>query len=115
MTYALIASPTHGNITVLGGLTGVDEYGDVTDGTTVLASGLCASILEQSRAVKRLDTQEPGVVRFLAARLPYGTPVTHGCRLRDETTGQVWVVDRATRTANPVMVMDVVCDVRDIS
>lgn len=110
----MIGMATH-TVDVLGGVTAEDEYGDSTDGATVLAAAVPASIMEKTKTVGRLDGQTPRTVRVVVGRVPAGTPVVQGCRLRDTAdSSRVWLVDAVAAQANPVMSMGVVLDLRRV-
>lgn len=99
-------------ISVLGG-TGIDEFGDPVDGTTVAASGVPASIIEQSKTVNDPASGTPRVVRSIIGRVPAGTPVTGDNRVRDERTGVTYVVDSTTQPSNPLWVQEIRLDLRE--
>lgn len=100
-------------VDVLTGTT-TDDYGDASDGTTVAATAVPVSILEQSRRASRYDTDAPRTVRFVAGRAPSGTPVAQGDRLRDTASSAVWVVDGVTQQANPILIPDLALELRRI-
>lgn len=106
----MLYAPTH-VVDVLTGTTD-DEYGDPVAGTTVAAANIPAAILESSARVSRLDTDTPRTVTILKGRLPSGTPVNDGDRLRDTLTGQLWLIDSASHNANPVIDADITLDLR---
>ena len=90
----------------------LDEFGDPEDDTQVAASAVPCSILESSKRVFREDSDTPRIVTYLVGRVPYGTPVSQGDRLRDTASGQLYLVDAPKHNANPIMTMDVVMDLR---
>lgn len=95
--------------------TDVDQFGDPTDGTTVAAANVAVSILERSVRAYRHDSQTPRQIPSLAGRAPAGTPVKQGDRLRDVTSGQLWVVDRVTTPSHPVMPVGMTMDLRALA
>jgi hypothetical protein len=77
--------------------TSQDDLGDVYDNATVAASGVPASILEQSpRQVYVPADGRHNVVRRYAARLGTEVSVTTADRIRDDRTGQVYVIDNVS-------------------
>jgi hypothetical protein len=105
----MLYRPTH-VVSVLTG-TVLDQYGDVTDASTVAATGVPVSIVERPPKVDREDTATPRVVLAAAGRAPAGTPVSQGDRL-EAADGTVWVVDAAHQPTSPVMQMDVRLNLR---
>ena len=97
-------------VTVYTGAT-VDDYGDPTDGNTIAASNLAASITEKTRRIYRYDSDTPRTVRWYAVRLPNGTPVSQGDRIVD-STGTAYLVDGVTQQVNPVMACDLTLECR---
>lgn len=98
-------------VSILGGST-TDDLGDTYDGTTVSASGVIASILEQRQIVTTPADSRAQVVRLYTGRLPYSAVVSTSNRIRDEQTGDVYVIDNVSRVANPVLQQDVRLDLR---
>lgn len=98
-------------LTVLRGTT-TDVYGDEQDTDTVIASGIPASLTEQSRRVTTRDDPTPRIVRYAVARVPAGTDVSDQDRLRDERTGAIYIVDAVSSMANPAAVPDIRLDLR---
>jgi hypothetical protein len=92
--------------------TAVDDYGDENDTTTVAATRIPASILEQRRLVSTPDDPQPRAVVFYTARVLATTDVRTGDRIRDETTGEVFIVDNHTRVSNPFIANDIRLDLR---
>lgn len=98
-------------VSILGG-SATDEFGDTVDGTTVAASGVPASLIEQSRIVRDPTDPTPRVVRFTTGRLPHGTTVTGDNRIQDETTNTIYIIDSVTKPDNPAWPQDVRVDLR---
>lgn len=92
--------------------TDTDEFGDPVDGATVAASGIPASIIEQSKTVRDRADEAPRTVRSYPCRLPAGTAVTIDNRIRDDATGAVYVIDSLTSPANPLWRQDLHLDLR---
>ena len=98
-------------VSVLGG-SGTDEFGDERDGTTVLASGIPASLIEASREASEPVTGLPRIVRTHVCRLPSGTDIDETKRLLDEQTGEVYIVVSVTHNANPVLAQPLRVDLK---
>lgn len=88
-------------VDVLTGTT-TNAYGDEVDADTVAAANVPVSILEQSRATNRQDTQTPRTVRSYTGRIHPNVTVKAGDRLRHNPTSTIWVIDDVTTNANPV-------------
>ncbi|MEH0586225.1 hypothetical protein QA942_19895 [Streptomyces sp. B21-106] len=98
-------------VEILRGTT-TDVYGDEQDTDTVIATGVPASLTEQSRRVTTRDDPAPRIVRYAVARVPAGTDVSDQDRLRDERTGTTYIVDAVSSMANPASVPDIRLDLR---
>ncbi|MFD4830139.1 hypothetical protein ACFWPV_09830 [Streptomyces uncialis] len=98
-------------VSVLGG-TSTDAFGDETDNDTVMASGIPASLIEAQRTVREPVTGNPRIIRTHVARLPPATDVDETKRLRDETTGETYIVTAVTRNANPAMTQPLRADLK---
>lgn len=98
-------------VSILRGTT-TDAYGDPVDGTTVAASGVLASLLEQRVGVTTGADDRVQQLRAITGRLPAGTDVEEGDRIRDERTGEIYVIDNVSRVQNPVVMADTRVDLR---
>ena len=98
-------------ISVLRGTT-TDAYGDEQDTYTPIATGVPASLTEQTRRVTTRDDPTPRVVRYAVARVAAGTDVIDQDRVRDERTGAVYIVDAVSQMANPALTPDLRLDLR---
>jgi len=98
-------------VTILRGTT-TDDYGDEQDTDTPIATGIPASLVEQSRRVTTRDNPTPRIVRYAVARVPARTDVTDQDRLLDEVTGVKYIVDAVSGMANPAMEVDRRLDLR---
>lgn len=107
MEQPVIATPTT-TVDVLRG-TSIDEFGDVLDADTVVLTGIPASIIERSQRVHGPKNSEDRIVRILKARLPNGTPVLKGDRLRD-AAGTLYLIDNLYQQANPFWKQDLSLD-----
>lgn len=98
-------------VSILGG-SGADAFGDETDGTTVLASAVPASLIESTRTAQELVTGTPRIIRTHICRLPPGTTVDETKRIKDESTGEIYIVVAVTRNANPVLTQPLRADLK---
>ncbi|MBD9700649.1 hypothetical protein IHE56_00790 [Streptomyces sp. ID01-12c] len=98
-------------LTVLRGTT-TDVYGDEQDTDTTVATGVVASLVEQSRRVTTRENPTPRIVRYAVARVPAGTDVRDQDRVRDERTGATYIVEAPSSMANPAMAVDLRLDLR---
>jgi hypothetical protein len=98
-------------LTVLRGTT-TDAYGDEQDADTVVATGIRASLTEQSRRVTTRDDPTPRIVRYAVGRVTAGTDITDQDRVRDERTGAVYIVEAVSSMANPAVAADIRLDLR---
>ena len=98
-------------LAILRGTT-TDGYGDEQDTNTPIATGIPASLIEQSRRVTTRDDPTPRIVRYAVARVPARTDVTDQDRVRDERTGAVYIVDAVSSMTNPAIQVDRRLDLR---
>lgn len=87
-----------------------DEYADevdVNDNTTLHASGVIASIIEQSRRAFVAAESRKTVVKNSIGRCTGGTDVIEGDRVKDERTQQFYFVEAVSAPATPRGVSDV--------
>lgn len=98
-------------VSVLGG-SSTDAFGDDTDGTTVLASGIPVSLTESTRTAMEPVTQTPRIIRTHVCRLPPDTDVDETNRIKDETTNEIYIVVAVTRNANPVIAQGLRADLK---
>lgn len=98
-------------ISILRGAT-TDAYGDEQDTNTPIATGIPASLTEQSRRVTTRDNPTPRIVRYAVARVPARTDVTDQDRVLDERTGAKYIVDAVSGMDNPAMEVDRRLDLR---
>jgi hypothetical protein len=98
-------------LTVLRGTT-TDVYDDEQDTDTAVATGVIASLVEQSRRVTTRENPTPRIVRYAVARVPAGTDIRDQDRVRDERTGATYIVEAPSSMANPAMAVDLRLDLR---
>lgn len=95
--------------------TTTDDYGDVTDNATVVATGIIASIREQSRTVFDPNTQQPRIVRFTEGVMPAGTDVVDTDQVRDDTYGITYFVEAVTQDREPGFTPDLKLQLKRVS
>lgn len=98
-------------VSVLGG-SSTDAFGDETDGTTVLASGIAASLIESTRTAQEPVTGTPRIIRTHICRLPPGTAVDETKRIKDESTDEIYIVVAVTKNANPFLAQPLRADLK---
>ncbi|GGW98719.1 hypothetical protein [Streptomyces chartreusis] len=98
-------------VTILRG-TEEDEFGDERDTDTPIATGIPASLVEQTRRVSGRENPTPRTVRYAVARVPAGTDITDNDRVLDERTGDKYIVDAVSGMANPAIQVDRRVDLR---
>ena len=98
-------------VSILGGA-GEDAFGDETDGTTVLAAGVPASLIESTRTASEPVSGIKRIVRTHVCRLPPGTAVDETNRIKDERTGEIYIVVSVTRNSNPVVAQPLRADLK---
>lgn len=92
---------TTGRYSVMRGST-LNEYDDEVDGDTIVVSGLLGSVIERTRQVFNPDDSRVATVRFLVGRFNYNADIQDGDRLKDDKTGEVYVVASVSRGSNAV-------------
>ncbi len=100
----MIATPTT-TVDVLRG-TETSTFGDLMDADTVAIANVAASIIEQRQRPHQPRDGEDRNVRYFKGRVPRGTGVAKGDRLRDRTTGAVYVVESVYTQSNPFWSQD---------
>ncbi|MCX4704356.1 hypothetical protein [Streptomyces sp. NBC_01373] len=98
-------------VSILGG-SSTDGFGDETDGTTVLASAISASLIESTRTAMEPVTGTPRIIRTHICRLPPGTDIDEDKRIKDEQTNETYIVVAVTRNANPVLAQPLRADLK---
>jgi hypothetical protein len=98
-------------ISVLRGTT-TDAYGDEQDTDTVVAAGIPASLIEQTRRTTTRDDPTPRVIRYAVGRVTAGTDITDQDRIRDERTGATYIVDAVSSMTSAAVAADMRLDLR---
>jgi hypothetical protein len=109
----MIAIPTT-TVTILGGSTQSD-FDDVLDSDTPAGANIPASIVEGRQIVATESDAQARVVRYYTGRLPHNTVIDSSNRIRDERTGETYVIDNVTTPRNPIIPQDVRLDLRRVT
>lgn len=109
----MLTTPTT-TITALGG-TSTSPYEDTVDGTTAVATGVPASIIEGREVMATESDPQARVIRYYIGRVPAGTDTSAWVRIRDERSNTVYVIDNVTSPTNPAVPMDVRLDLRRVT
>jgi len=91
-----------------------DEFGDATDTETVLASGILASLHKLDERTSSLASDRLQQLGMYAVRMKYGTDVQISDRIKDEKTGDVYVVADVVSDPSVARRVDVRCRVRKL-
>ena len=95
--------------------TGVDAFGDETDGGTVVASSILASLHERSQ---RQDARSDGGLRQVGSytmRCRHDIDVRQDDRVKDESDGRIYVVVEVEKAPSFGRKVDVRCSLRRLS
>jgi hypothetical protein len=80
------------------GTTPDPDYGNpIPNNTVPLSTAVVASIVEKNSRVWDPATQTPRVVRTVRGTVPSTTDILTGDRIRDDTNGELYVVQNVTR------------------
>lgn len=84
--------------------TSTDAYGDLVDTTTVVDgyAAMVGTVVEGSQATSRTSDGSGRDVRRFVGRFPSFVPVSDDDRIRDNGTGDIYVIASWRRVANPV-------------
>jgi hypothetical protein len=89
-----------------------DGYGDELDADTPVRTNVPISIMEISSTVMTPEDPTPRVVRQVTARVGSEVDVRDGDRVKDESTGTIYMIDNVIRRASPVYTPDTRLDLR---
>jgi hypothetical protein len=113
MTIYAVATCT---VSVLRGTTVDPVYGDMTATMTVIASGIPCSIVEQPRAkVTTPGNPTPRVTRDYDGIIGSDVDVTDYDRLKDEKSGQIYVIVSVSQQALPGITSDQSLELRRLT
>lgn len=88
----------------------MDDWGDLKDSTTPVATGIRASILEQKIYARGEVTLEPHNYRYARLRVTNGTDVRTNDRILDEKNQNIWTITNISAMQNPVVGQDLRID-----
>lgn len=89
-----------------------DDWGDVTDNDTIVASGVRASIAEQKIYAQPEVTLQPRNLRYARLRCTKGTDIRVNDRILDERLNQTWTITNISPYQNPVVGQDLRVDLQ---
>lgn len=101
-------------VTILRG-TSTDAFGDPVDTLTEVATGITASIIEQRKTVTNPVDGVVRRVRYTTGRLPAGTDLRDGDRVKDEKTGVIYMFDASSQVENAVRTNDIHLDLKRVT
>ena len=102
--------------TILGGAETTNEWGDPVEGTTELYTRVPTELHEQPvRSMSDEGQREPVTIVFVTAMIPSRYAVTDANRLRDERTGDMYLIDHVTRPQPGGYPSDTRLDLRRVS
>jgi len=97
-------------VTVYRGTTYDPVYGDEIDSDVIVATGIRASIIEQTVYAQTDVTSLPRSYRFAKMRVTPGTDIRYKDRIKDEKTGEIWTIKQISNRANPTRDQDMRID-----
>lgn len=106
-TISILGSP--------GGETPTDQYGDSVESADPTAVGIPAAIHTGRETVATESDANAVVVWYFTGRVPAGTAITAAQRVRDESTGEIYVVDNVVRVPSSTMPQDIRLDLRRVT
>lgn len=89
-----------------------DEWGDPADQNTIVATGVIASLLEQSQYFRAEVTTQPRNFRYARLRLDSSVDIQANDRIKDERTGWFWTIRNLSKYQNPVRQQDTRADLQ---
>ena len=103
-------------VEILGGTSSTDGYGDIDEGTELLADNVPAALVDRSMSVVNTESDMQVVqVEYSVCRVPQGTPVDNVSRVRDKRTGDMYSVDKVTLPKHATTPQDIRLDLRRVS
>lgn len=98
-----------GRYSVLRG-TKENEYGDEIDANKVVYTGILGSVVEKTKTAFDPATSRVATLRYLVGRFNHGSDIQDGDRIKDEKTGEIFVVGSISRPTNAIHKSDIVAD-----
>jgi hypothetical protein len=90
----------------------VNAWGDPIDTLDVAHAGIPASISETTRRLFGGSQSQDRVVRYATCHVYKGTDVLDNDRVKDDTTGDIYIVDIVRQNSSQVHASDVVLELR---
>lgn len=87
-----------------------NAWGDEVDSDTIVATGIRASIIEQTVYAQTEVTTLPRSYRFAKMRVTPGTDIRQNDRVKDEKSGEIWTIRQISNRGNPVTNQDLRID-----
>lgn len=87
-----------------------DDWGDVIDNDTPVATGVLASILEQKTDTSPEVSTQPHNFRYARLRVKKGTDIQTNDRIYDERLNQTWTITNISPYQNPMLGQDLRVD-----
>ena len=102
--------------TIIGGAETTNEWGDPVEGSQEILVRIPCALMEQPRQVVADEGQrEPVTIVYVIAYIPSRYTVTNAQRLRDDITGNTYLIDKVTRPVHPSRPQDIRLDLRRAS
>lgn len=101
-------------VTILRGET-VDSFGDPKDVPREVCKDVTASIIERNKTVTNPVDGTVRQVRFFVGRVPSGTPILPGDRVKDQKSGAVYIFDASSEGMNAIRGTDIRLDLRRVT
>lgn len=101
-------------VTILGG-SSQDGYGDTVEGVDAIATGVPMSINEGRQVVATEGQAQARTVRYYTGRAPHGLQVDDTQRIRDERTGDIYLIDNVSRPSHAAVPQDTRLDLRRVT
>jgi hypothetical protein len=98
-------------ITIYRGQT-TDEWGDPIDSSTIVGTGIVASLQEQSQYSRGEITTQPRTFRYARLRVDSSVDIQYNDRIKDEITGWIWTIRNLSNYQNPVRQQDTRADLQ---
>lgn len=98
-------------ISIYSGTT-TDEFDDVVDVDTPIETDIPASIMEGKPQVQTGADGTPRVIRMAVLRVRRNTNIVRGKRIKDQTTGQFYIIDSNVKVSNLAFPTDLRVDLR---
>lgn len=99
-----------GKYTIIRGTSSINEYGDEVESQEDLHTGVLGSVIETTRQAFNPQDSRVVTVRTLMGRFKNGTDIKDGDRIRDEKSGETFLVSAVYRGTSFVNKPDLMVD-----